>query len=461
MALYGPDDRPLKRKRRPSGMDVFFSTPQLEALSAWDVKAMKAALAAHETGDFTVSGHMYWAMLADNRISDGCGKRALATRAVPFDVLPGVGRGAGVLARKLRAALGFRGDESRPSGPNRIVSPEAQTEAFSQALLMGLCTMNPAWEYEPDGLTYPRVRTWEPTALKVRRSLETWQDELVAVTQGTEREPLKFEDEVVAPGTGEWLTFSLAGDQRPWMHAKMRPMSRPWISRLLKALYWLRFDEVHGLPFRVAEVPHGMKRTPETQKLFNSLKNVGREPTFLAPQAVDGKSGVKIELKEAMSESWKSFEAGLIYYGTEITVGLTGGTQNAEAVGGNYEGARQQQDITHQVKAADAQAWAWCLNTQLLIPFAVLNGYEPEAAPQIVYDTRPPTNRKADAEATRAEFLAITAACAAHAQLEARGVKVPLDVFLSERDLRLPAGSTVAAPPPPAAPPDPGAPPPP
>lgn len=453
--LVDANGRPL-RKKLTRGTDVFFGLPQIEALSAWDVQKLKDALQAHEVGDFTNSGRLYWAMMTDPRVSDGCNKRALALRGVPYEIRPGRGRGARQLAAVLRRAFGFT--DRGPTGPNRVTPPETVTELFCQALLLGGGLANPKWENEehPElgnndgvGWSVPRLRSWEPTLSRWMPTL--FNDEidgghLVTIHRGSVKEKPANSTEPAVPGDGNWLHFVLSGDRRWWMHGKIRSVGRPWVSRLLKALFWLRFDEVHGMPFRIAKVPHGMKKTPETQRLFNSLKNIGREPTFLAPQAADGKSGVDIDLKEATSESWKSFEQGLVYYGTEITILLTGGTMNTEALGGNYEGAKQQQEIRHEVKAADALAWATCVNTQLCVPFAVLNGFAPEAAPEVVYDVRPPVNKKAAAEASAAEFKAIQEACKAHAALEARGIVIPLVDFLAERGLQLPTGAVVGKP---------------
>ncbi len=445
------------RKKRPPGLTVFFSASQIEALTSWDTPNAKAAMAAHEMGDFELSGRAYWAMKSDSRVDDGAGKRALALRGVPYEIRPGRGRGAVQLARVLRRAFGFT--DRGPTGPNLVTPPETVTELFSQALLMGQAVAQPEWENEDQpelnnnggaGWFLPTLKSWEPTLTRWQQSM--LQDDpnggqLVARVYGSEKKPGEFGDVPVVPGTGEWMLFTLAGDRRPWMHGKMRAIWRPWISRLMKMLFWLRFDEVHGLPFRVLSIPHGMKRTPETKATFDALKKVGREATFQTPQAPDGKSGVKVDLIEAKSESWKSFEAGLVHYGTEITILLTGGTMTTEALGGNYEGAKQQQEIRHEVKAADAQAWATCVNRQICTPFATLNGFLPAAAPEVVYDTRPPVNKKASAEASAAEFKAVQEACKAHAALESRGIVVPLIDFLAERGLTLPTGTQVKPPP--------------
>lgn len=427
-------------------MDVFFALPQVEALSAWGLVETKATAQAHEAGDFTSSARMYWAMLTDPRVADGVSKRALALRGMPFEVRPGLGREARTVARKFREAMGL-GDQGA-AGPNRIVRPEVAAELFGQALLMGQAIAQPEWSYADDGWYYPRLGVWEPALTRWQTCFSDTEEQghIYALVRGSERGDIISGQVPVITGTGQWVRFSLAGDERPWMHGRMRAIWRPWIARLLALLSWLRYNDVHGMPIRAAKVPMGMRKTDEMAQFYANVRNIGRDASLMMPQMPDGKTGVGLDLIEAKSESWRSFQALLYDCGTEITISLTGGTQNAEAVGGNYKGAEEQREIRHEVKAADAVSWATTLNEQLCVPFAVLNGYDPSAAPQIVYDTRPPPNRRAEAEASKAEFDAIASAAAAHAALEARGVRVPLADLLRARGIMLPSSAQAGEP---------------
>lgn len=457
-SLYDAYGRPLRRRKLPGGVDIFWQLPAVEALTAWDVATAKAASSALETGDFPVAARMYWAMLSDPRIADGVSKRALALRGLKYKIVPGKGQAAKTVAAKFEQAF----PQMRP--------PHVAAEIFSQELLLGHSVVQPEWGYSADhmeasttpwdvprfpddGWYYPRLRTWEPTALKWRTSLTTGagqrKGELVALTEGSERaaqgqDPSGlYGEQCIGTGTGQWMVFTLAGDARPWMHGRMRAIWRPWISRLMDMLLWLRFNDVHGLPIRGVKVPMGMRKTQEMQQFYQNVKTVGRDASFLMPQGTDGKFGVGIDLIEAKSESWKSFEAGLAYYGTEITVSLTGGTQNAEATGGNYKGAEEQREIRHEVKAGDADADALIVNTQLAPAFAMLNGYGPETAPRIEYDTAPPVNRKAEAEGDAAEYGALKVAGEACAAMRAAGYEVTIPDLLASRGREAPAGKVV------------------
>lgn len=451
---------PLRRRKLPAGVDLFFQLPQVEALSNWDVKLAKEHALAHDNGQLNISARLYYAMTTDPRVDDGISKLLLALRGMPYEILPGPGRGGRTVWRKFMRRYGWT--DKGPTGVNRVISPACQAELFSQQVLLGLGTAQPEWDYDRelgDGWYYPEVRTWHPQLLyylplaQPQQSGSSVPGQLYTYAWGSEKNEPSSQIPIIT-GTGQWLVFATMGDQRPWLHGKVRTLWRAWVSRLMAMLNWLRYNDVHGLPMRVIEVPTGMKKTPEVQEFYAALKKPGREATLLAPQLTtrDGKTGgVNLRLVEPVAKSWESFLAMLQFHGTEMTIDLTGGTQNAEAVGGNYMGAADQKDIRHEVKAANASAYGAFLNEQLLVPFATLNGYEGDAAPQIVYDTRPPRNRAEDAKAQQEESKAFAEAAKALGELNARGIFPDPATFLRERGLNLPAGTTFG-PPRPAAP---------
>lgn len=439
MAILDHLGRPMKRGRQPRGIDLFFQLPQVEALSEWDSPTAKAHAFSHSQGQFTVSARLYYAMLTDPRVSDGLEKRALAGRNVPVEVVPGDGPGAEEVADRFRRRFGLLDDGRR--GPNRIVAPKTQAELHGQALMLGVAPIQPEWEYD-DKWFYPQVKPWHPQLCYylplawANQTSGAFPGKIYTYSWGSASGEAGVQIPI-EPGTGQWMLFALSGDQKPWLHGKLGSCWRAWISRLMAMLQWLRFNDVHGLPIRLVKSPMGMRTEPEMQKFYANVKQIGRDATLLAPQLTDGKVGVGVDLIEAKSESWRSFEAMLNGYGREITVDLTGGTQNAEAVGGNYKGAEEQREIRHEVKAADCESWSECLNEQLCVPFAVLNGYPREAAPRVVYDTAPPRNRADDAKAAAEEFKAMQEAGKAAEILEARGVKISVEEILKDRGISL------------------------
>ena len=449
MPLYDAHGREIRSSELPSGLDVYFDVSEIPPLTGWDVATAKAAADAHDQGDFETSARLHWAMLSDPRVADGVGKHALAVRGLKSAVVPGKGQAAKTVARKWEEQLPL------------ALPDNVQSELWGQALLLGPAVGQPLWQYDEDGEInprtglpwyVPRVEPWEPTSLKVERNhmmgvrggARRTRDTLMARVWGSLREEGRIEDVPVIPGTGQWLCFTLAGASRPWLFGKLRTLWRYWISRQMAMLLWLRFNDVHGVPIREIQMPMGMRKTPEGQRFYTDVKGIGRDSTLLSPQQTDGKTGVKLNLIEAVSESWKSLQAQLADYGREISIDLTGGTQNTEATGGNYKGAEEQREVRHEVKAAGAKAWQSFENRQLAIPFAVLNGYAPDEAPQRIFDVEPPANEKADAEADKAAGEALSAIAAAAQALRAAGYEVPVEELAASMGRPLPPGKRVA-----------------
>jgi len=441
---------PLTGQKLPEGIDVFYQWPIVDSLTSWDTKATISASSAHEVGDFVASGRLFWAMLSHARIVDGLEKRGLALRGMRTSIRPGKGPRAKTLAKVYQR---WR---------RKILRAEVIDEILAQAILMGQGIAQPVWNYDEQGPDnpaakvakkwwIPRVQTWEPMMTRwipgpwlpgwtaqVPQPWLTVLGTLTAIVRGAEREGGAFQVPVI-PGSGQWLLLKLAGDLRPWMWGRLRSVWRPWIFSLLALLSWLRFNDRHGLPILGVKVPMGMRKQPEAKQFYEDVKNVGQMAALQMPQmTTKEKGGVELDLIEAKSESWRSFQAGLEWSGKEITILLTGGTQNTEATGGNYKGAEEQKEIRHEVKVATAISWDEMENEQLAGPFATLNGYEPDEAPIVETDITPPSNRQAEGKAAEAEAKGLSAAVSAWHDLRRAGAETPLKDYLAQRGFELP-----------------------
>lgn len=445
---------PIDGEKLPEGLDIYFQIPLFQSLNAWGTDEAAAAGSSHELGEFTQSGRLYWAMISgDTRVGDGLEKRGLALRGMKVSVKPGKGQRAKTLAKRYEAL--------RP----RIFRPEVVSELLDQAIMMGQGVGQPVMKYDEQGPDnpaakatakkwfVPRVECWEPTLTRWipgpwlpywnTTAPQPWmavQGQLTAITRGSMKDDSSMQVPII-PGTGQWLLFKLAGDRRPWMRGKLLQLWRPWIAARLALLGDVRFNDVHGMPVRALKVPMGMRKTPETQHWYDYVRNLGQNATMLLPQGTDGKMGVDLQFIEAKSESWKSFMATLEWTGKEITIALTGGTQNTEATGGNYKGAEEQREVRWEVKAATAIAWALMETEQMAEPFGLINGYEPEEAPVVEIDITPPAAEGAEAKAKQEGAKALTEAIRAWWEARRAGAKAPIEDFLAERGLCLP-GST-------------------
>jgi len=401
---------------RPKDIELYLQAPKIEILGAWDVNAAKMCATAHDLGQFTVSAPMYYAMMSDPFVTDGTSKRGLALSRMQFDIVPGKGRGAKHLARQL-AKRYFD-----------VMKPGIAQELYTFGLMMGLGVAQPEWGYyyEGDDLFYPWVRNWHPQLLYYilwsqanRQKAAPGQLYTYAMGSGSGNAATLIP---IITGTGQWLQFTLMGGDKPWFYGKMRSVWRPWISIMMARLQWLRFNDVHGLPIREIQVPLRLSRLPDTRRAYRGIKNLGRDATLEMPISDDGKAAMKLNLVEAKSRSYGSFDLMMDREGREIMLTLVGGNEGVQAHGGNYKRAQEQMDVRHETKASDALSWEMFQNEQLLVPFAVLNGYEPEAAPRIVYDTRPPVNRQVEAQAAIASSKAVREFLGTVRELQQAGV---------------------------------------
>jgi len=427
--LYDPYDRPIRRL--PRGVDVFYYWPQIESLTKWDVPLAKAHAQAHESGDLTISAHLYWALLTDPVVRDAAEKRALALRMVGYEVLPGRGPYAALVAARFKDAL------------PHLRSAEDAGEMHTTALLQGPAPAQVEWELQEQGYNpaVPSGRGWyvprlDPWPQHLVRWLPDGKGQLYALTSGSQLDAAPSQVPIKS-GTGQWATYFLGSRQRPHLYGRQRSIWRSWISRVMDYLQWLSFNEIHGRPIRGVEIPNGMRRTQEGKQFLEDVRNMGRNGVLQLPQR-NKEEGMKMTLIEAKSESWKSLDGNADRHSQEIRIALTGGLAHTEAEGGNYMSSKGMIEVRHEVKAADAVADAEMINTDIAPAFAEFNGYPRDSAPIVVPMIQPPVDRTAEAKAAQEELKAVQEGCRAHAELLRRGVQVDLVELLRARGVRLP-----------------------
>lgn len=436
---YGlPYERPDQDDpgKRPAGMDFFYQIPQVELLSGWTTKKAKQLAAAHDMGFFNLSARMYYAMLNDPHVIAACIKRLLAFRQLAFEIVPGDGRGAKRLARKFAQHY------------SNTMSLQVGAELFILGVIMGFGIAQPSWGYwyENDETFYPKVQSWHPQLLQYLPFAQALSGssnpgQLISYVLGSEEGGFRSVATPIYVGTGQWVQFAMIGGDKPWLYGALRAIWRPWIQRLLDQANWIRFNDVHGMPIRAAEVPIQMSKTPQARRFRRQLQNMGSDTSLYLPQPRDKDSpGVKLSLIEARSRSFTSFADSRRDGALEIDRAIMGGSGGAENQrGDNYKKDGERADIRHELKAADALTWAHMVNAQLAVPFAVLNGYDASAAPRVVPDVRPPINRLTEAKAAGENFAAILQAVKAVQEMERLGYSMPLEDLLHSQGIDLPA----------------------
>lgn len=443
-ALVDPYGNPLEptKPSRPAGNELYLQIPQIELLGDWTTQKAKSLAYAHDLGQFPLSARLYYAMLMDPRVVNGCEKRALALRQLPFMVVPGRGRGASKLAKGAAAHL------------SKMLPSAVVTENFYQSLLLGQGVGQPDWAYHfgTDGLYYFKLTPWHPQLTYYLNSALMGQTrgsmpgQLYTYVWGTESGRSVAVQVPIITGNGQWFCFSLYSPEKPHLYGKLRAIWRPWIARMLDATGWIRYNDVHGMPIRGVVVPVRYRKTPEGRRFFRSIADIGQDATTYMPQSRDGKTAFDVKLIEAKSRAWETFRLSREEWAREIMIALTDNQDAFDIKGDNYKRAGARNEIRFEVKIADALAWEAAVNEQLMVPFATLNGFEEEAAPRIVYDVRPEETRLAAARSALAEATAIQQVVVARQQLRAEGIDVPLLDLLEQVGISLPPSVTVSDP---------------
>jgi hypothetical protein len=422
---------------RPKGIDLYLQAPSVETMGDWTTQKAKALSYAHQLGQFNLSARMYYAMLCDPRVIDGLEKRALALRQMPFDVIPGKGRGAKQLAKKVADHLDL------------ILPPAVVTEAFYLALMLGPGVCQPDWAYhvENDETFYPRLTPWHPQLLYFLNAALMGERRgsapgmLYTYCQGVESGQFSTVSVPIVTGTGQWFCFTLYGVDKPHLYGKLLAIWRPWIGRLQAESGLVRYNDVHGMPMRGVQVPVRMRKTREGRRFFRTVSQIGQDATLYMPQSRDGKSAFDVKLIEAKSRNFETFIKSRDEWAKEIALALSGNLDSFDMKGDNYKRSQVRQEVRYEVKIADALAFQLAVNAQLMVPFAVLNGYDEEAAPQILYDVRPERSQLEENKINLAEAEGALKALELFDKLEQKGVKMDLMEFLEQRGIRMPLGS--------------------
>lgn len=367
-------DRPV---RRPARVSV---TPWgVEQVTAWTVTKVRRAIDAHERGDFSMSAQLVDAMGRDDRIAACLGTRlrALTSKSgAAFSVEPAEGVPESI-ARPLA-------DDVSAWWLSQV--PEATTaRILRDGIMLGVSISRVEWETGDQWL--PRLTPWPMQHV-------SWDD-----TEGGYAVQAKEGRFIVRSDDPAWLIYTPSGLDRAWMSGLVRSLGLPFMYRTLSYRDWGRFSERHGLPIiKIKEPPTWA--ADDRDAFASSLSRMGSEGVVQLPQSGDG-AAFDVELLEARSTSWQSFEAWRSDLATSIAIMLLGQNLSTEVKGGSMAAARVQDRVRTDYLASDAETLSTCYRAGLLIPWLSFNraGVAHDAAPWLTWDTTTPTDAKDEAAA--------------------------------------------------------------
>lgn len=379
-------------------------------VAEWTPAQVTAALRQADDGMLERPADLVEAIMGDDRVQGVLSTRTHGLLGLPVQFYGGDAEGEQV--RRLEGTKALQGVPAIPGDWARMFpeSELAQLMAWGLLLGVGLAERVPDESRGIGEGSAPVIVVWHPRWLRHDWMTGRW---LLTTAEG--------EVEVV-PGDGRWILFTPYGGLRPWTQGAWRPIAFAWVLKQFALHDRARHSEVLGSAARVGTVPTGADEDIR-RKWLRDLKNLGRDNAMVIEQ------GYKLELVEATGRTWEIYTAQIEWADRAIAITLAGQFVTTEGTKGFSNGTIHA-EIRHDLIRFTAESLATCLHEQGLRPWAVENygggaandnNAAADTAPWARWDTQPPADKLARAQALQALGSAISALDAA---LAPSGVRV-------------------------------------
>ena len=202
----------------------------------------------------------------------------------------------------------------------------------------------------------------------------------------------------ITPGDGRWVLYTPGGSLEPWDQGAWAALARAYVSKEHALFYRENWNAKLAHPARVAVAPQGAS-TAQKEGWFRRVMAWGMNNVFgLTP-------GYDVKLLESNGVGYQSFRETIEDSNKEFMIMVAG--QVVTVTGGSgFANAAIHATIRGDLIEADGRSLAATLCEQAL-PH-VLVGIVPEGERvDFEWDTRPPVNRKEEADALSAAAKAI------------------------------------------------------
>lgn len=344
--------------------------PNVTIQSGWDIADVRAACVDLVSGRFDRPAQLHDALAGDSRVQSALKQRsgALLGKPVRFK-LPQRYRKDSQAKKCLRAW--------ERHWPQMGAEP-ALLDLLETSHGLGFSTAQCLWDtsreiWKPHLLTFNSRYTYYHWLYRVH----------VAVTQDGQSP--------ITGGDGGWVLHAPYGSYRGWMRGSLRAVAQWWLARQYALRDWARYCEKHGFPLLIADTPFGADPN-DIASLQADLGTLGQESILQVPGSVDVQKYGRYDLRylEPKDASWQAFKALIEQCNDEITLALLGQNLTTQVKEGSLAAARVHADVRQAIVEADARALARTLYLQVARPFAAINFGNPDLAPLVSWDVRPP-----------------------------------------------------------------------
>ncbi len=350
---------------------------QTTAQTRWFQSDIESAIRMADAGDLSGA-----ARLARSMRRDATYAGVLSTRAGGLTRLPKIFRGTPDVLRDL----------DTPEGVglfDRVHSPKELELLDADGIALGVAVGEYLYF---DGVDEPTFVRLDPEFLRYRWSEDRW----YYVTVGGQVP--------ITPGDGRWLLHMPGGYQQPWTNALWPSLGRAYVAKEHAYLYRENYSGKLANPARVAVAPQGASESHK-QSWFQKVMAWGVNSVFgLTP-------GYDVKLLESNGRGYDVFTQTIDSADREFMIGVAGQIVTVDG-GAGFANADIHATIRTDLIQGDGDGLAATLNLQGMRPL-INRLYGGGARGMVAWDTRPPADRKAEAEAISSAAKAITEANAA------------------------------------------------
>jgi len=351
----------------------------------WFQSHVESAVLQADSGDLSMAAQLSAALRGDATFAG-----LLSTRAGGLTRLPKVFRGAPEVVADL--------DTHDDVGLFDRVHPAKELELLNaDGIVLGVGVGEYIYQEGCDEPTFVRL---EPEFLRYRWAEDAWYY-------------LSVEGQLpVTPGDGRWVLHTPGGYLRPWRGGLWPSLGRAYVAKEHAYLYRENYSGKLANPARVAVSPSGATDA-EKDGFFERVLAWGLNTVFGLPPGWD------VKLIESSGQGYEVFSETIASADREFMIGIAGQIVTVDG-GAGFANANIHATIRSDLIQGDAQGLAATLNVQGMRPL-INRLYGSKARGTVAWDTRPPIDLTAEANAISAAAKAISEANAA---LEPYGLRV-------------------------------------
>ena len=332
-----------------------------------------------DNGQFYNAGRVGDAILRDARIRGAYEQRMAGIFSAPLEVLP-----ARDTAQGNKIA-----DDIKADWPKMF--PRASLEELHRyGISQGIGIAEKIWDTSTKPWTF-RIKVWHPQFYLWIWTTRSYY--LVTYDRGLIRIPEK---------STQWIVYTPYGYDRAFLLGNLRALLDPYMFRGWNKSDWGNYNEIYGKPIRQAIVPQ-QSIPAEEKKFVDAVSKMGSNTTVKAKQDKDGNK-YAVELIEAKSTGWKTFESALEWCNEEIAQVLLGQTMSMDGQGGLGSQEEPGKAVRADIRASDNEKLVKECLGEAVAQLVGFNYGNPDLAPVPYYDVDPSEDelKSGQAEAARA-----------------------------------------------------------